>query len=142
MTAAAATTATSPAGWISSGATTKRSNSEKGPRMRTVLSEQQLQTLRTVYTTNQRPDALMKEHLVEITRLSDTAVIFCTIIALFLCCHVVILCCNKQPNLFNNVFVIRWNVFHFCWLEFTYTMVCGPEASDSCTAVVADLQVH
>ena len=57
-----------------SGATTKRSNSEKGPRMRTVLSEQQLQTLRTVYATNQRPDALMKEHLVEITGLSPRVI--------------------------------------------------------------------
>ena len=42
--------------------------------MRTVLSEQQLQTLRTVYATNQRPDALMKEHLVEITGLSPRVI--------------------------------------------------------------------
>ena len=58
----------------SSGATTKRSNSEKGPRVRTVLSEQQLQTLRTVYANNPRPDALMKEHLVEITGLSPRVI--------------------------------------------------------------------
>ena len=57
-----------------SGATTKRSNSEKGPRVRTVLSEQQLQTLRTVYASNSRPDALMKEHLVEITGLSPRVI--------------------------------------------------------------------
>ncbi|XP_064390545.1 insulin gene enhancer protein ISL-2-like [Halichondria panicea] len=54
--------------------TTKRSNSEKGPRVRTVLSEQQLQTLRTVYGTNPRPDALLKEHLVEITGLSPRVI--------------------------------------------------------------------
>ncbi len=53
---------------------TKRSNSEKGPRVRTVLSEQQLQTLRTVYASNPRPDALLKEHLVEITGLSPRVI--------------------------------------------------------------------
>ena len=58
----------------SGGGTTKRSNSEKGPRVRTVLSEQQLQTLRTVYATNPRPDALMKEHLVEITGLNPRVI--------------------------------------------------------------------
>lgn len=42
--------------------------------MRTVLSEQQLQTLRTVYATNSRPDALMKEHLVEITGLNPRVI--------------------------------------------------------------------
>ena len=56
------------------GAPTKRSNSEKGPRVRTVLSEQQLQTLKTVYASNPRPDALMKEHLVEITGLSPRVI--------------------------------------------------------------------
>jgi len=55
-------------------ATTKRSNSDKGPRVRTVLTEQQLQTLRTVYSNNPRPDALMKEHLVEITGLSPKVI--------------------------------------------------------------------
>ena len=53
----------------------KRSNvSEKGPRVRTVLSEQQLQTLRTVYASNPRPDALLKEHLVELTGLSPRVI--------------------------------------------------------------------
>ena len=53
----------------------KRSNlSEKGPRVRTVLSEQQLQTLRTVYASNPRPDALLKEHLVEMTGLSPRVI--------------------------------------------------------------------
>ena len=58
----------------SSGRGAKRSNSEKGPRVRTVLSEQQLQTLRTVYASNPRPDALLKEHLVEITQLSPRVI--------------------------------------------------------------------
>lgn len=47
---------------------------EKGPRVRTVLSEQQLQTLRTVYASNPRPDALLKEHLVELTGLSPRVI--------------------------------------------------------------------
>ena len=42
--------------------------------MRTVLSEQQLQTLRTVYASNPRPDALLKEHLVELTALSPRVI--------------------------------------------------------------------
>ena len=42
--------------------------------MRTVLSEQQLQTLRTVYASNPRPDALLKEHLVEMTGLSPRVI--------------------------------------------------------------------
>ena len=52
----------------------KRQNSEKGPRVRTVLTEQQLQTLRTIYASNPRPDALLKEHLVEITGLSSRVI--------------------------------------------------------------------
>lgn len=53
----------------------KRSSvAEKGPRVRTVLSEQQLQTLRTVYASNPRPDALLKEHLVELTGLSPRVI--------------------------------------------------------------------
>ena len=61
-------------GTDSASARTKRSNSDKGPRVRTVLSEQQLQTLRTVYASNPRPDALLKEHLVEITGLSPRVI--------------------------------------------------------------------
>jgi hypothetical protein len=38
--------------------------------MRTVLNEKQLLTLRTCYSANPRPDALMKEQLVEMTQLS------------------------------------------------------------------------
>ena len=43
---------------------------QKQPRIRTVLTEQQLQTLRSVYQTNPRPDALLKEQLCELTGLS------------------------------------------------------------------------
>uniref|UniRef100_A0AAZ3SP76 ISL LIM homeobox 2b n=1 Tax=Oncorhynchus tshawytscha TaxID=74940 RepID=A0AAZ3SP76_ONCTS len=44
--------------------------SEKTTRVRTVLNEKQLHTLRTCYNANPRPDALMKEQLVEMTGLS------------------------------------------------------------------------
>ncbi|XP_076880285.1 insulin gene enhancer protein isl-2b-like [Brachyhypopomus gauderio] len=44
--------------------------SEKTTRVRTVLNEQQLHTLRTCYNANPRPDALMKEQLVEMTGLT------------------------------------------------------------------------
>uniref|UniRef100_A0A0M3HUK3 Homeobox domain-containing protein n=1 Tax=Ascaris lumbricoides TaxID=6252 RepID=A0A0M3HUK3_ASCLU len=39
-------------------------------RVRTVLNEKQLMTLKTCYAANARPDALMKEQLVEMTGLS------------------------------------------------------------------------
>ena len=68
------TTSTTSGGTSGGSNSTKRSNSEKGPRVRTVLSEQQLQTLRTVYANNPRPDALLKEHLVEITGLSPRVI--------------------------------------------------------------------
>jgi hypothetical protein len=42
--------------------------------MRTVLNEKQLLTLRTCYGANPRPDALMKEHLVEMTQLSPRVI--------------------------------------------------------------------
>ncbi|KAG7473411.1 hypothetical protein MATL_G00095590 [Megalops atlanticus] len=45
--------------------------SEKTTRVRTVLNEKQLHTLRTCYNANPRPDALMKEQLVEMTGLSS-----------------------------------------------------------------------
>lgn len=60
---------------VSTGGSRKRGSvTEKGPRVRTVLSEQQLQTLRTVYASNPRPDALLKEHLVELTGLSPRVI--------------------------------------------------------------------
>merc|ERR1719384_879311 len=42
----------------------------KTARARTVLSEKQLNILKTCYSANPRPDALMKEQLVEMTGLS------------------------------------------------------------------------
>ena len=43
-------------------------------RVRTVLNEKQLHTLRTCYQANPRPDALMKEQLVEMTGLSPRVI--------------------------------------------------------------------
>uniref|UniRef100_A0A3B3ZUT3 Uncharacterized protein n=1 Tax=Periophthalmus magnuspinnatus TaxID=409849 RepID=A0A3B3ZUT3_9GOBI len=51
-----------------------RSSSEKSTRVRTVLNEKQLHTLRTCYNANPRPDALMKEQLVEMTGLSPRVI--------------------------------------------------------------------
>ena len=45
----------------------KRSGMRKTARARTVLSEKQLNILKTCYSANPRPDALMKEQLVEMT---------------------------------------------------------------------------
>ena len=42
--------------------------------VRTVLNEKQLHTLRTCYQANPRPDALMKEQLVEMTGLSPRVI--------------------------------------------------------------------
>ncbi|XP_073822093.1 insulin gene enhancer protein isl-1-like isoform X2 [Musca autumnalis] len=47
---------------------------EKPTRGRTVLNEKQLHTLSTFYNANPRPDALMKEQLVEMTRLSSRVI--------------------------------------------------------------------
>ncbi|XP_031426544.2 insulin gene enhancer protein isl-1 isoform X3 [Clupea harengus] len=47
---------------------------EKTTRVRTVLNEKQLHTLRTCYNANPRPDALMKEQLVEMTSLSPRVI--------------------------------------------------------------------
>ncbi|XP_055514878.1 insulin gene enhancer protein ISL-1-like [Leucoraja erinacea] len=43
-------------------------------RVRTVLSEQQLLTLRTCYAANPRPDALMKQQLIEMTGLNSRVI--------------------------------------------------------------------
>ncbi|ESN90972.1 hypothetical protein HELRODRAFT_90647, partial [Helobdella robusta] len=48
--------------------------SHKTTRIRTVLNEKQLHTLRTCYNANPRPDALMKEQLVEMTGLSPRVI--------------------------------------------------------------------
>jgi len=47
---------------------------DKTTRMRTVLNEKQLLTLRTCYGANPRPDAHMKERLVEMTQLSPRVI--------------------------------------------------------------------
>lgn len=46
----------------------------KPTRVRTVLNEKQLQTLRDCYAHNPRPDALMKEQLVDLTGLSPRVI--------------------------------------------------------------------
>uniref|UniRef100_UPI00358E7086 insulin gene enhancer protein ISL-2B-like n=1 Tax=Myxine glutinosa TaxID=7769 RepID=UPI00358E7086 len=46
----------------------------KTSRVRTVLTDRQLQTLRTCYAANPRPDALLKEQLVEMTGLSPRVI--------------------------------------------------------------------
>ncbi|KAK9968056.1 hypothetical protein ABG768_002404 [Culter alburnus] len=48
--------------------------SERATRVRTVLSESQLRMLQTCYSANPRPDALMKEQLVEMTGLSPRVI--------------------------------------------------------------------
>ncbi|KAI4875225.1 hypothetical protein NFI96_010696 [Prochilodus magdalenae] len=48
--------------------------SEKVTRVRTVLSETQLHMLRSCYSANPRPDALLKEQLVELTGLSPRVI--------------------------------------------------------------------
>lgn len=56
------------------GSSTKVSSDGKPTRVRTVLNEKQLHTLRTCYNANPRPDALMKEQLVEMTSLSPRVI--------------------------------------------------------------------
>jgi len=56
------------------GSPTRRGKSEKTTRVRTVLNEKQLHTLRTCYAANPRPDAMMKEQLVEMTGLSPRVI--------------------------------------------------------------------
>ena len=52
----------------------KNNADRKSARARTVLSEKQLNILKTCYSANPRPDALMKEQLVEMTGLSPRVV--------------------------------------------------------------------
>lgn len=65
------TTSTTSKSWDK---TRRCSSEQKQPRIRTVLTEQQLQTLRSVYQTNPRPDALLKEQLCELTGLSPRVI--------------------------------------------------------------------
>ena len=57
-----------------SGASSKKGGDRKSARARTVLSEKQLNILKTCYSANPRPDALMKEQLVEMTGLSPRVI--------------------------------------------------------------------
>jgi hypothetical protein len=50
------------------------SSSSKPARIRTVLNERQLQMLKNFYLANPRPDALMKEQLVEMTGLNPRVI--------------------------------------------------------------------
>ena len=52
----------------------KKGGDRKSARARTVLSEKQLNILKTCYSANPRPDALMKEQLVEMTNLSPRVI--------------------------------------------------------------------
>lgn len=58
----------------SSAASQQHGASHKPTRVRTVLNEKQLETLRKCYATNPRPDALVKEHLVDATGLSPRVI--------------------------------------------------------------------
>jgi hypothetical protein len=57
-----------------SGSLSKKAADRKSARARTVLSEKQLNILKTCYSANPRPDALMKEQLVEMTNLSPRVI--------------------------------------------------------------------
>lgn len=57
-----------------SGMKKDKKDKPKTTRVRTVLNEKQLHTLRTCYAANPRPDALMKEQLVEMTGLSPRVI--------------------------------------------------------------------
>ena len=52
----------------------RKDGDRKTTRVRTVLNEKQLHTLRTCYGANPRPDALMKEQLTEMTGLSQRVI--------------------------------------------------------------------
>ena len=58
----------------SSSGGSRKDKPHKTTRVRTVLNEKQLHTLRTCYAANPRPDALMKEQLVEMTNLSPRVI--------------------------------------------------------------------
>ena len=63
-----------PIRFCSSVAGKSKKGSDKPTRVRTVLTEKQLHTLRTCYAANPRPDALMKEQLCEMTGLSPRVI--------------------------------------------------------------------
>ena len=59
---------------FSSSSSSSKNIGSKPARVRTVLNEKQLHTLRACYGANPRPDALMKEQLVEMTGLSPRVI--------------------------------------------------------------------
>ncbi len=58
----------------SSSSSSSSSSTSKPARIRTVLNEKQLHTLRACYLANSRPDSIMKEQLVEMTGLSPRVI--------------------------------------------------------------------
>lgn len=54
--------------------TSKKNSKEKPTRVRTVLNEKQLSTLKRCYAANPRPDSVMKEQLVDMTGLSPRVI--------------------------------------------------------------------
>lgn len=59
---------------IKSGKASSNNRDSKPTRVRTVMNEKQLHTLRSCYSANPRPDALMKEQLTEMTGLSQRVI--------------------------------------------------------------------
>ena len=53
---------------------TKKTNKDKPTRVRTVLNEKQLSTLKRCYAANPRPDSVLKEQLVDLTGLSPRVI--------------------------------------------------------------------
>ena len=53
---------------------TKKNCKDKPTRVRTVLNEKQLSTLKRCYAANPRPDSVMKEQLVDLTGLSPRVI--------------------------------------------------------------------
>ena len=54
--------------------TTRKNCKDKPTRVRTVLNEKQLSTLKRCYAANPRPDSVMKEQLVDMTGLSPRVI--------------------------------------------------------------------
>ena len=52
----------------------KKNSKDKPTRVRTVLNEKQLSTLKRCYAANPRPDSVMKEQLVDLTGLSSRVI--------------------------------------------------------------------
>ena len=57
-----------------SATSTKKNNKDRPTRVRTVLNEKQLSTLKSCYAANPRPDSVLKEQLVDLTGLSPRVI--------------------------------------------------------------------